>query len=185
MHPLILIFFALTTPLIAQAPPAPSLPVSLDVPLGVWGLVPAPFHLPETGHGVLRTEPRKDAPISFRANPGEKFTPLRQSIRVERPYVMIARETLTVQTIGGPRQVATGDTLYGLGGDYVWYGGRLDTLQQGLGYLSDPRLRSICSQRITYWIQFRRESGEIGWLPYATSRGTGGACRFEPELGPV
>lgn len=140
-------------------------------------MIPVPFELPATGHGILRTEPRADAPVAFRPRRGEKFVPLRQALRVIRPWLVVARDPFTIQTTGGPRTLAVGDTLYGLGGKYVWYRGRQDTLQDSFTYPAGRRLRFICSQQITSWLKFQRENGQTGWLLH----GVIGSCRGGSE----
>ena len=94
---------------------------------------------------------------------------------------MIARDTLTLRTVAGPRRVAKGDTLYGMSGNYVWYRGRLDTLPDGSTYPKEPKVRLVCRQRINLWLQFRRENGHTGWLEY----GVVGSCRGNFGQGPL
>ena len=176
----VVILFGIATTVRAQDHIGPSLPQTLAVP-GGWAMVPVPIELPGPGRHILRTEPRADAPIAFRPRRGEKFVVLRQAVRVIRPWLVIARDTLTIQTISGPRTLAVGDTLYGLGGKYVWFRGRQDTLQDSFTYPSGPRLRFICSQQISFWLEFQRENGQTGWL----NHGVMGPCREGlGQLGP-
>lgn len=166
-------FFVIATAVQAQVHAGPPVPMNLDVPLGGWGMNPVPFELPTTGGSILRTEPRAEAPVAFRPRRGEKFIALRQSLRVIRPWLIVAHDSLTIQTIGGPQKLVAGDTLYGLGANYVWYRGRQDTLQNGFVYPPDARLRFICTQRITLWLEFQGKNGQTGWLEHAVI----GPCR--------
>jgi hypothetical protein len=178
LRPALALLFGLTRILDAQTATGPNVPVSLDVPLGTWG-IPVPIQLPEIPNRILRTQPRLNAPVAFVPDSGEKFVPVGQSIRVVRPWLMIARDTFTLRTGDGPRPVVKGDTLYGMAGNYVWYRGRLDTLAEGSTYPKTPKVRSICSQRITFWLQFRRDNGQTGWLEY----GVVGTCRGDSSQG--
>ncbi|MDQ3208731.1 MAG: hypothetical protein M3Q37_09010 [Gemmatimonadota bacterium] len=76
-----------------------------------------------------------------------------------RPWRVVARDTVTLEFMAGPRRLKHGDTLYGLDGRRVWYRGQLDSLREALSWPADRRLQFVCTQRITYWLQFRRDDG--------------------------
>gem|GEM_PF-6113326 len=87
---------------------------------------------------------------------------------------MVARDTVTLEFMAGPRRLKRGDTLYGLDGRRVWYRGQLDSFREALSWPADRRLQFVCTQRITYWLQFRRDDGETGWLEPAIA-----ICRIQ------
>jgi hypothetical protein len=85
---------------------------------------------------------------------------------------------MTLETRSGPRLVPKGDTLYGLAGSYLWYRGQLDTLAEISTYPREPKVRLVCTQRIHFWLKFRRENGQTGWLEY----GVVGTCKRDPSI---
>jgi hypothetical protein len=125
---------------------------------------------------AIRTERRDDAPIVFRVQAGERVSALTGVVVTRQPGRVQFREAARLESLGGPIQVAPGETLYlltyqGEGFSKVWFKGRLHTdvditdfLDEGCrGKATRCVGRLIEESQTDWWVRIRNRLGNEGW----------------------
>ena len=125
---------------------------------------------------IVRVERRRDAPVSFSLQAGEKVTALTGVVVTLRPGRVEFRQPKTLNTSTKPIRIEPGQTLYlltyqGEGFTKAWFNGALyrdvdasDFLNAVCDFQPDR-----CTGRVVerwqseWWVNVRTRSGRLGW----------------------
>ena len=142
---------------------------------------------------TVRTEKRRDAPVAFILKPGERFTALTGEVRVDRPGLVVFRDTLTyVRPDWEDRQdtihVGPSDTLYVLNyigeGEGVWWlrshpdSGTLDWWSGRTRGAPEPGVLVRKATEV-WWARVRNRADREGWVIPTYRTMSGSAAHYD------
>jgi hypothetical protein len=142
---------------------------------------------------TVRTEKRPDAPVAFTLKPGERFTAVTGEVRVDRPGLVVFRDTLTYvpqdwEATQDTIHVGPRDTLYvlnyiGEGYGVWWLHARADTGL--LDWWAGPKSRAVApgvlvrKAQEVWWVQVRNRAGKEGWVMPSYRTMSGAAAHYD------
>lgn len=124
----------------------------------------------------MRSDRMQESPVAFTVRPGERVTPQQSVVITSRAGEILAKKTVEIRHGRDLLSVPAGERLYSLhalgeGMAFVWYRGKLLSLEVPPGPHSDPTrppsendlFRTENEAETEWWVAIENMQGQIGW----------------------